>query len=159
MVCILPCVRCITLKPNIMNLVRRNINPLFPSLLDEFFGTGFPLTTSSARAQVPSVNIVETDTAFEVAVAAPGKTRKDFNVELDDHVLTVSSESTHKDENKTAQFTRREFTFDSFQRSFRLPETIDTSAINATYDNGILTIDLPKLQEAIPEPKKQIEIK
>lgn len=142
-----------------MNLVRRNTNPLFPSLLDEFFGTSFPLTTSSAHSHVPSVNIVETDTAFEVAVAAPGKTRKDFNVELDDHVLTVSSETTQKDESKTAQFTRREFAYDSFQRSFRLPETIDTSGINAKYDNGILTIALPKLQEAIPEPKKQIEIK
>tara|TARA_A100001015_G_scaffold267973_1_gene318478 strand:+ start:345 stop:773 length:429 start_codon:yes stop_codon:yes gene_type:complete len=142
-----------------MNLVRRNTNPLFPSLLDEFFGTSFPLTTTSAHSHVPSVNIVETDTAFEVAVAAPGKTRKDFNVELDDHVLTVSSETTQKDESKTAQFTRREFAYDSFQRSFRLPETIDTSGINAKYDNGILTIALPKLQEAIPEPKKQIEIK
>ena len=142
-----------------MNLVRRNTNPLFPSLLDEFFGTSFPLTTTSAHSHVPSVNIVETDTAFEVAVAAPGKTRKDFNVELDDHVLTVSSETTKKDESKTAQFTRREFAYDSFQRSFRLPETIDTSGINAKYDNGILTIALPKLQEAIPEPKKQIEIK
>ena len=142
-----------------MNLVRRNTNPLFPSLLDEFFGTSFPLTTTSAHSHVPSVNIVETDTVFEVAVAAPGKTRKDFNVELDDHVLTVSSETTQKDESKTAQFTRREFAYDSFQRSFRLPETIDTSGINAKYDNGILTIALPKLQEAIPEPKKQIEIK
>ena len=142
-----------------MNLVRRNTNPLFPSLLDEFFGTSFPLTTTSAPSHVPSVNIVETDTAFEVAVAAPGKTRKDFNVELDDHVLTVSSETTQKDESKTAQFTRREFAYDSFQRSFRLPETIDTSGINAKYDNGILTIALPKLQDAIPEPKKQIEIK
>ena len=142
-----------------MNLVRRNTNPLFPSLLDEFFGTSFPFTTTSAHSHVPSVNIVETDTAFEVAVAAPGKTRKDFNVELDDHVLTVSSETTQKDESKTAQFTRREFAYDSFQRSFRLPETIDTSGINAKYDNGILTIALPKLQEAIPEPKKQIEIK
>jgi len=142
-----------------MNLVRRNTNPLFPSLLDEFFGTSFPLTTTTLRTHIPSVNIAETDTAFEVSVAAPGKTRKDFNVELDDHVLTVSSESTHEDENKTAQFTRREFAYDSFQRSFRLPETIDTSGINAKYDNGILTIDLPKLQEAIPEPKKQIEIK
>ena len=142
-----------------MNLLRRNTNPLFPSLLDEFFGTTFPLTTTPVRAHVPSVNIVETDNAFEVAVAAPGKTREDFNVELDDHVLTISSESTQSDESKTAQFTRREFAFDSFQRSFRLPETIDTSAINAKYDNGILTIALPKLQEAIPEPKKQIEIK
>ena len=142
-----------------MNLLRRNTNPLFPSLLDEFFGTSFPLSTTSVRTNVPSVNIVETDTAFEVAVAAPGKTRKDFNVELDDHVLTISSESTHKDESKTAQFTRREFAYDSFQRSFRLPETIDTSGIKAKYDNGILTIALPKLEEAIPEPKKQIEIK
>jgi len=80
-------------------------------------------------------------------------------VELDDHVLTISSESTHEDESKTAQFTRREFAYDSFQRSFRLPETIDTAGIKAKYDNGILSVALPKLEEAIPEPKKQIEIK
>jgi HSP20 family protein len=105
------------------------------------------------------VNISETDTNFELALAAPGKTRKDFNVELDDHVLTVSSESKHEDESKTDQYTRREFRYDNFQRSFRLPETVDTSGIKAKYDNGILTITLPKHEEAIPEPKKQIEIK
>jgi HSP20 family protein len=142
-----------------MNLVRRNSNPLFPSLLDEFFGTAFPLTAPAPRVHVPSVNISESDTAFQVALAAPGKNRKDFNVELDDHVLTISSESTREDESKATQFTRREFTYDNFQRSFRLPDTVDTSGIKAKYDNGVLTIELPKLQEAIPEPKKQIEIK
>jgi len=142
-----------------MNLVRRNSNPLFPSLLDEFFGTAFPLTAPTPRVHVPSVNISESDTAFQVALAAPGKNRKDFNVELDDHVLTISSESTREDESKVTQFTRREFTYDNFHRSFRLPDTVDTSGIKAKYDNGVLTIELPKLQEAIPEPKKQIEIK
>ncbi len=142
-----------------MNLIRRTSNPLFPSLLDEFFGTDTPFSTMTNRAYVPSVNISESDTAFELALAAPGKTRKDFNVELDDHVLTVSSESKHEDETKTEQYTRREFRYDNFQRSFRLPDTIDTAGINAKYDNGILTIHLPKHEEAIPEPKKQIEIK
>lgn len=141
-----------------MNLVRRNTNPWFPSLLDEFFGTEFPSTTSQ-RSLVPSVNISETDSSFELALAAPGKSRKDFNIELDDHVLTISSESKQEDTTKTEQYTRREFRYDNFQRSFRLPETIDLKAIEAKYDNGILTIALPKLEEAIPEPKKQIEIK
>ena len=141
-----------------MNLVRRHTNPLFPSLLDEFFGTSFPVTSATSRT-VPSVNVSETDTSFEVAIAAPGKTRKDFNVELDDHVLTVSSETSHEDQQSSAQYTRKEFSYDSFQRSFRLPDTIDTAGIKAKYDNGILNIALPKLKEAIPEPKKQIEIK
>jgi HSP20 family protein len=142
-----------------MNLIRRTSNPLFPSLLDEFFGSDTPFSGLSSPSHVPSVNISETDTNFELALAAPGKTRKDFNVELDDHVLTVSSESKHEDESKTDQYTRREFRYDNFQRSFRLPETVDTSGIKAKYDNGILTITLPKHEEAIPEPKKQIEIK
>lgn len=142
-----------------MNLIRRTSNPLFPSLLDEFFGSDTPFSALSNRSHVPSVNISETDTNFELALAAPGKTRKDFNVELDDHVLTVSSESKHEDESKTDQYTRREFRYDNFQRSFRLPETVDTAGIKAKYDNGILTISLPKHEEAIPEPKKQIEIK
>ena len=142
-----------------MNLIRRTSNPLFPSILDEFFGSDTPFSALSNRSHVPSVNISETDTNFELALAAPGKTRKDFNVELDDHVLTVSSESKHEDESKTDQYTRREFRYDNFQRSFRLPETVDTAGIKAKYDNGILTISLPKHEEAIPEPKKQIEIK
>ena len=142
-----------------MNLIRRTSNPLFPSLLDEFFGSDTPFSGLSNRFHVPSVNISETDTNFELALAAPGKTRKDFNVELDDHVLTVSSESKHEDESMTDQYTRREFRYDNFQRSFRLPETVDTAGIKAKYDNGILTITLPKHEEAIPEPKKQIEIK
>ena len=142
-----------------MNLIRRTSNPLFPSLIDEFFGSDTPFSALSNRSHVPSVNISETDTNFELALAAPGKTRKDFNVELDDHVLTVSSESKHEDESKTDQYTRREFRYDNFQRSFRLPETVDTAKIKAKYNNGILTICLPKHEEAIPEPKKQIEIK
>lgn len=142
-----------------MNLIRRTANPLFPSLLDEFFGSDTPFSGLSNRSHVPSVNISETDTNFALALAAPGKTRKDFNVELDDHVLTVSSESKHEDTSKTEQYTRREFCYDNFQRSFRLPETVDTAGIKAKYDNGILTITLPKHEEAIPEPKKQIEIK
>ena len=142
-----------------MNLIQRTSNPLFPSLLDEFFGSDTPFLGLSNRSHVPSVNISETDTNFELALAAPGKTRKDFNVELDDHVLTISSESKHEDESKTDQYTRREFRYDNFQRSFRLPETVDTAGIKAKYDNGILTISLPKHEEAIPEPKKQIEIK
>ena len=142
-----------------MNLIRRTSNPLFPSLLDEFFGSDTPFSALSNRSHVPSVNISETDTNFELALATPGKTRKDFNVELDDHVLTVSSESKHEDESKTDQYTRREFRYDNFQRSFRLPETVDTAGIKAKYDNGILTINLPTHEEAIPEPEKQIEIK
>lgn len=142
-----------------MNLILRNRNTGFPSLLDEFFGNDFPFSSTPQRSLVPSVNISETDTSFELALAAPGKTRKDFNIELDDHVLTISSESKHEDESKTEQYTRREFRYDNFQRSFRLPDTIDAAGIEAKYDNGILTVSLPKLEEAIPEPKKQIEIK
>lgn len=142
-----------------MNLIRRTSNPLFPSLLDEIFGYETPFSALSNRSNVPSVNISETDTNFELALAAPGKTRKDFNVELDDHVLTVSSESKNEVVTNTEQYKRREFRYDNFQRSFRLPETVDTAHIKANYDNGILSINMPKRKEAIPEPKKQIEIK
>ena len=74
-------------------------------------------------------------------------------------MLTVSSESKQEDTTRTEQYTRREFRYDNFQRSFRLPDTIDSTKIVAKYDNGILNITLPKLKEAIPEPKKLIEIK
>ena len=141
-----------------MNLIRRTSNPLFPSLLDEFFGSDTPFSGLANRSHVPSVNSSDTATNCELAFADLGKSRKDVNVELDDHVLTISSEFKHEDKSNTEQYTRREFRYDNFQRSFRLPETIDFERIKAKYENGIMTINLPKHEEAIPEPKKQIEI-
>lgn len=141
-----------------MNLVRKT-NPWFPSLLDEFITRDLGVDLASRSQAVPAVNISETDTAFSLALAAPGKTRKDFQIELDEHILTISSDSSTEHESSHENFTRKEFSYESFQRSFRLPDTVNTQAIKANYKEGILTVELPKLKEAIPEPKKTIEVK
>jgi HSP20 family protein len=97
--------------------------------------------------------------AFHLDLVAPGKEKKDFDVELEEDTLTISTTTDQESNEDNSQFTRREFDYASFQRSFRIPETIDTKNIKANYKNGLLSIILPKRKEAIPEPKKQIEIR
>jgi HSP20 family protein len=80
-------------------------------------------------------------------------------VVLEEDTLTISTTSENEIVEDDTQFTRREFDYTSFTRSFRIPETIDTKRIKANYKNGLLSIVLPKQKEAIPEPKKQIEIR
>ena len=141
-----------------MNLIRKQ-PPFFPSLIDDFINTDWNLKVPSFSGTVPAVNIKELDSQFEIELAVPGMNKDDFEIEVEDGVLSISSTQEEEQVNEKGKFTRREFTYDNFQRSFRLPDTVDTSGIKAKYDNGVLTVELPKLQEAIPEPKKQIEIK
>lgn len=144
-----------------MNLVKRNNSNanFFPSLMEEFFRPDWIGGTQSSNVTVPPVNIRETDFSFEVELSAPGKSKEDFNIELENDMLTISSEFKNENFSEEGKFTRREFTFSSFRRSFTLPETIKDEEINATYENGILRINLPKREEALPKPKKAIEIK
>ncbi|MEC7064333.1 MAG: Hsp20/alpha crystallin family protein [Bacteroidota bacterium] len=141
-----------------MNLVHRNTDQLFTSIFDDFFGSNIFDSRTLKRNHLPSVNILDNEKFFELNLAAPGKNRKDFIIELEDQILTISSESfTNNDDSDN--FTRQEYRYGNFKRSFRLPDSINTSLIKAKYENGILSISLPKHKEAIPEPKKQIEIK
>ncbi|MEC7286055.1 MAG: Hsp20/alpha crystallin family protein [Bacteroidota bacterium] len=141
-----------------MNLVHRNTDQLFTSIFDDFFGSNIFDSRTLKRNDLPSVNILDNEKFFELNLAAPGKNRKDFIIELEDQILTISSES-FTNNHDSDNFTRQEYRYDNFKRSFRLPDSINTSLIKAKYENGILSISLPKHKEAIPEPKKQIEIK
>ena len=141
-----------------MNLVRRT-SPWFPSLLEEFFTRDFRIEHPTRTFDVPSVNIIEKSEGFALDLVAPGKKREDFQVEVDNHVLTISTENQSTQESTDGDYSRREFSYDAFQRSFRLPKTVDTTKIKASYDNGLLHISIPKRKEAIPEPKKYVEIK
>ncbi len=145
-----------------MTLVRYQ-NAL-PSLLDQFFNNELePFTRrnfSDTNTTLPSVNIKETTDVFEVEVAAPGFDKKDFNIELDNDVLTISSEKQVEnvtDENE--KFTKQEFSYQSFTRSFTLPELVEGDKITAKYKDGILSIAIPKKEEAKPKPARQIAIK
>ena len=134
-----------------------------PSLFDRFF-EGDLLDWSNRNfsqtdTTLPSVNIKETTDGFEVEVAAPGFEKKDFKLELDNEMLTVSSEKKLESETREGErFTKHEFSYQSFNRSFALPNSADIEHIGANYENGILRIYIPKKEEAKPRPMRTIAI-
>ncbi len=135
-----------------------------PNLLTNFFNNdleNFGLSNfSSTNTTLPSVNIKENPEGFEVEVAAPGFDKNDFIIELNGDVLTISSEKQIENETKDDErFTKREFSYQSFTRSFTLPDVVESDKITAKYDNGILQIVIPKKEEAKPKPVKQIAVK
>ena len=138
-----------------MNLVRRQ-NPVFTSLIDDLF---INQDWNHINTNVPAANIIEADDHFNIELAAPGKRKNDFTIELDEGVLTISSETETKFTEKDGSFTRKEFGYSSFKRSFNIPETVSADKISASYKEGILTVSLPKKAEALPQPKKLISIK
>ena len=143
-----------------MNLIKRN-SIAIPSIIDELFKPDwFGGYQSPISANVPAVNMKEDDTHFEIELAAPGKIKADFSIEIDHQVLTISSENKSETEEKDAKgnYTRREFSYSSFRRSFTLPESVNSESIKAVYENGILNVTLPKKEEALPKPKRLIEI-
>ena len=144
-------------------LVLRNSNQV-PSLFDRFFdGDLFDWSNrnfSNTNTTIPSVNIKENADAFMVEVAAPGFEKGDFKIELNLNTLSISSEKKVENETKEGEvFTKREFSYQSFSRSFTLPQIADGDRIEANYQNGILTVLIPKREEAKPKPARMIEIK
>lgn len=143
-------------------LVLKNSNQV-PSLFDRFFdGDLFDWSNrnfSNTNTTIPSVNIKENSDAFMVEVAAPGFEKGDFKIELNLNTLSVSSEKKVENETKEGEvFTKREFSYQSFSRSFTLPQIADGDRIEANYQNGILTVLIPKREEAKPKPARMIEI-
>ena len=141
-----------------MNLIRKQ-NSFFPSLVDELFNQDMRVRTSSISLTTPAVNLIEQDTQFLIELAAPGNKKEDFEIEIEDGILSISSSSNKEDNTSEKEtFTRHEFSYNSFRRSFTIPESVDVSSIEATYNEGVLLIKLLKLEEALPQPKKLIKI-
>jgi len=147
-----------------MSLIKRNQNlPSFSRFWDDdFFNRDWGLSNFSDSGTLPAVNIKETKNGFEVEMAAPGMNKDDFRIELDGNMLTISSEKTeqHNEEDKeNEKFSRREFSYQSFQRSFTLPkDVVDADNIEAHYENGVLKLKIPKREEAKQKPPRKIEI-
>ena len=148
-----------------MSIFKRNGNnsQLVPMLFDdvltrELFNWGNH-NYSSTSTTVPSVNIKENAENYEVEVAAPGMEKKDFNITLNGNLLTISSAKENKTETKDGNYTRKEFSYQSFQRSFELPKhNVDEDKIHAHYENGILNLVIPKKEEAKQKGTRLIEI-
>ena len=140
-----------------MSIIRRN-NVLFPTFFNEMFKPDWFGGMENYTNTFPAVNIKENEKEFELELAIPGKKKEDFNIEVDNNVLTVSMEDKNEHEVKEENYTRKEFSYTSFKRAFTLPETVNEEKINAAYTNGILRFTLPKKEEAFPKPKRMIEI-
>ncbi len=141
-----------------MAIVRFNHRPVSRNY-NEVFGDFFNLPSSWHNpsddvSSLPATNISETTEAYHVEVNAPGRAKEDFKINLEKDLLTISFEKKEESKTEGVNSIRREFSFNSFKRSFSLDEKVDTSNIQAKYENGILKIDLPKKAEAKPEVKQ-----
>ncbi len=137
-----------------MNLIKRQ-NPVFTSLIDDLF---LNQDWNYNSNNIPAANIIEADDHFDIQLATPGKKKNDFKIELEEGVLTISSQIESNSNEEDSSFTRKEFGYSSFIRSFNIPDTVSTDKISANYKEGILTVSLPKKEEALPQPKKLISI-
>jgi HSP20 family protein len=154
-----------------MSLVKVKSNgngSLFPKLVNDFFDTDFFVRPSLfdfngglrefGLTNVPSVNITENEKAFNIELAAPGLEKKDFKIEVENDVLTISSEKEKEEKEEKKNYRRREYSYQSFSRSFDLPENSLADKIDAHYENGILKLTLPKKEITVSKPKKEIKV-
>ena len=145
-----------------MSLIKReNYLPSWSNFFGDFLNRDWHdwsnQNYSLTNTTLPSVNIKQTDEAFFVEMAAPGMAKDDFKIELTNNLLTIFSEKQSENQVKEKErITRCEFSYQSFSRSFVLPAIVDNERIEAKYENGILSIHIPKKEEAKPKPTKQI---
>ena len=148
----------------IMMPVRRTQNWL-PSIFNDFFDNDWMV---KANATAPAINVFETEKEYKVELAAPGMTKEDFNVHIDEEnnlvismeKKTENKEESNKDEKKEGRYLRREFSYSKFQQTMILPDDVDKEKISAQVENGVLNINLPKFTEQEKEKtKKFIDVK
>ena len=128
----------------------------FDRVFDDFFKANRP--NYQGFNQKPLVNVVESADDFKLEVAAPGLKREDFKVSIEKDQLLISAKVEQHTEDNNGKYSRREFNYGTFQRSFYLPETVEADAIVANYENGILSVTLPKKEEEKEKGPRMVEI-
>jgi HSP20 family protein len=138
-------------------LVKNNYS--YPSFFENFFGKdSADLYVPTTSGTMPLVNVLEVEEGFKIEVAAPGLKKEDFKINLDHNQLKIAAETKKEETKANEKYTRREFKFTSFQRVFSIPNSIDGEKIGASYEDGILSIVLPKREEAKVKPSREIAI-
>jgi len=142
------------------NLMRRNQGynwPFFSDIfdVDRFFGNSYYNNSQGSR---PAVNISENDKEYNIDVFAPGFKKEDFSIEVDEDMLHIKAENRSEDNEEKKNFTRKEYHYNSFTRSFRLPDNVKDDKIGARYEEGVLKLTVPKSGEAEVKAKKQIRV-
>ena len=138
-------------------MMRRNAAWL-PSVFNDFFDTDF---MPKANATAPAINVKESDKSYTVELAAPGMTKEDFNVHINDEgnlIIKMEQKQEKKEEDKSTRYLRREFSYTKFEQTLLLPDDVKKDAISARVDNGVLTVELPKIVEEKVKVSRQIEI-
>lgn len=131
------------------------------NFFEGFFGDEFlrPMFQDKLfSGTVPAVNVAETAAGYRIEVAAPGLDKNDFKISLEKDVLTIKVEKTNSSEEVEDKYLRREYSYSTFERSFQLPKTVDHDKIDAKYDAGVLHLTLPKREEALEKPAREISI-
>ena len=140
-----------------MTLARRD--SWMPDVFNDFFDTDF---MPRANATAPAINVKETEKDYTVEVAAPGLKKGDFNINLNDQgnlVIKMEKKNEAKDENKKEHYLRREFSYSKFEQTLLLPDDVDKEKIAANVSDGVLNIELPKIEKAAAKAARQIEVK
>jgi HSP20 family protein len=136
------------------SITRRNFRPFFPSLFDDDF-----FTASNARPNsLPAVNIREDEKNYFLELAVPGMDKKDLKIDINEDVLTISSETKNENVEQQDDYTRKEFSYSSFVRSFYIPENVNKDQIQANYKDGILSVSFPKMEEEKKKLTKEVKI-
>ena len=138
-------------------MMRRNAAWL-PSVFNDLFDTDF---MPKANATAPAINVKENDKAYTVELAAPGMTKEDFNVHINDEgnlIIKMEKKNENKEEDKSARYLRREFSYTRFEQTLILPDDVKKEDIAARVENGVLTVELPKIVEEKVKVSRQIEI-
>ena len=140
--------------------VRRNNQTWLPSIFNDFFDNEW---MEKANATAPAINVSECEREYKVEVAAPGMTKEDFNIHIDEDnnlVISMEKKTDNKEEKKDRKYLRREFSYSKFEQTMILPDDVDKEKIGAAVENGVLDITLPKLsKENLPKLTRDIEIK
>ena len=146
-----------------MTLVKTNKSGnLFPTLMSDFFDNDNFFENrwfeKEFNRSLPAVNVKENNKEFNIEFAAPGFKKNDFKINVEENILTISAEKQDEKNEEKDNYTRKEFSYNSFSRSFTLPQTVNADKIDAKYNDGILNLSIPKREEAKTQPKKEIKV-
>lgn len=133
-------------------------NQWLPEVFNDFFNTDF---MPKVNATAPAINVKESDKDYQVELAAPGLKKEDFSVNINDDgnlVIKMEKKEENKEENKASHYLRREFSFSKYEQTLILPDDVEKEEIRAKMENGVLTIDLPKLVVSQKKPTRQIVV-
>ncbi|MCH4554079.1 MULTISPECIES: Hsp20/alpha crystallin family protein [Aestuariibaculum] len=134
-----------------------NLTSWFDDILGSRLGTEF-MPNFNTGMSLPAVNVKNSEDHFTIEMAVPGLKKSDFDINMDNNVLSIGVASKVENKNENERYTRREFGYSSFKRTFTIPDSVNTEGIKAEYNDGILKIHLPKKEEAKVKPVKKIDI-